>query len=709
MKARLLSISPIICFALFCGPEGRAQAVVGVTVENPVADQAYLVTEPDKLDKVAELEDVFSGKDHQYGFSLTPEGIVTATLRDGGELDLHTDATAFGTVTVTITAQDAAGGIASDTFKVTLRPLQMYVDANSPAAPEDQDGATWNTAYRHLQDGLREVVVEQEIWVAGGVYYPDVDAAGDSGLRSASFVMRKEISMYGGFAGSEANRDERNPSINLSILSGDIDQDDFQGPIATHARTQAGDQNNSYRVVDMSDCKNKDTLDGFVITAGRADVGPDHLNGAGVFAEHDVRITNCWITGNYAVNGGGLYIQDDDAIVSICRLSGNVAEQAGGAVSGRKGGAMIFNCEIRGNRAAEGGALYLGDVDFELANCVISGNCGETGGGAIHMADGKLIAVNCTLVGNHSAGVGGGLKVVKAGGDPKFKNVIIWGNHGGGSTTSSVASIHVGPEGKLPKISNSLVANSGGSAGWNGSAGEDEGGNLDLDPLCVFPIVPSIRPSEYGIFSLRADSPALEVGIQKHLFQDEPDLDRDGERQELISIDLAGNARMVGAEVDLGAYEFDPLLLLDSDGDGLSDLFELTHTGDPVILEALSDQDVDSSTALGEYLHGTNPTSGTTVPAAQVGTVNYLGTEYLTLTFVLDPAALQFVTYRVERCGDVGTLEIWHDDRTVQIASGASLDFPGLLEVTHRSLAPLGQERREFLRLRHIVINPASS
>ena len=626
MKARLLSISPVICFALFCGPEGRAQAVVG---------------DP------------------------------------------------------------------------------LFVDADTAAAPAEQDGTSWGTAYRYLQDGLNRAVAGQELWIADGVYYPDVDAAGDSGSRQRSFAMVPGVSMYGGFAGGEGLREERRPDRNLTILSGDIGQDDLQQPIATHVEPQSGDEDNSFRVVDMSACANGDTLDGFVITAGRADASPDYLDGAGVFCSENARIKNCWITGNYAAQGGGgLYIDGTKSFIAGCRVNGNVAIGTGGGVYARSGKIRFFNCAFRGNMASDGGGLFVGTVaDFKLINCAVSGNSALVGGGGIEVDGGKLVAANCTVAGNYSAGAGGGLKLSSAKGKaPTLRNVILWANHGGGSTTSSVASIYFSGKKATPKVTNSLVANSGGSAAWNGSGGSDGGENLDLDPHFLDPITPSARPTEQGFLNLLVHSPAIDAGLEAYLLADSADLDADADTQEFVPFDLDGRTRVVFAEVDLGAYEYSPQLLppvivgpQDSDGDGLSDEFERRHTGDPVLMEAMSDQDVDSSTALGEYLHGTDPTSGTTVPAVRLGTVNYLGTDYLTLTFNLDPAALQFVTYHVERCGDVGTLEIWHDDGTVEIASGPSLDFPGLLEVTHRSLAPLGQERREFLRLRHIVINPASS
>ena len=57
----------------------------------------------------------------------------------------------------------------------------------------------------------------EEVWVANGTYYPS-----STNQRSASFVLNDTVLVYGGFAGGELNLIDRNPPINIAILSGDI-------------------------------------------------------------------------------------------------------------------------------------------------------------------------------------------------------------------------------------------------------------------------------------------------------------------------------------------------------------------------------------------------------------------------------------------------------------------------------------------------------
>ena len=93
------------------------------------------------------------------------------------------------------------------------------------------NGATWGTAYKYLQDALAAVADGDEIWVAAGVYYPDEDEGGNvtDNDPMASFSLKtglKDVRIYGGFAGGETSRDQRDWDANLTVLSGDIEQND---------------------------------------------------------------------------------------------------------------------------------------------------------------------------------------------------------------------------------------------------------------------------------------------------------------------------------------------------------------------------------------------------------------------------------------------------------------------------------------------------
>ena len=83
-------------------------------------------------------------------------------------------------------------------------------------------------------------------------------------------------------------------------------------------------------------------------------------------------------------------------------------------------------------------------------------------------------------------------------------------------------------------IDHSLIAGSGGSANWDWALGLDDGNNLDADPLFV--------DLALGDLQLGLGSPAIDAG-DSTVFGGLP------------AYDLGGNLRIIGANVDMGAYE----------------------------------------------------------------------------------------------------------------------------------------------------------
>src|SRR5690242_9966911 len=89
-----------------------------------------------------------------------------------------------------------------------------YVNAGAPGA---NNGNSWADAYADLQAALAAAQQGDELWVAAGTYKPT-----NGTNRDLSFIMKTGVGIYGGFAGSETDRTQRNFNGNITILSGAI-------------------------------------------------------------------------------------------------------------------------------------------------------------------------------------------------------------------------------------------------------------------------------------------------------------------------------------------------------------------------------------------------------------------------------------------------------------------------------------------------------
>ena len=78
---------------------------------------------------------------------------------------------------------------------------------DSPLGNDANDGLTWTTALASPQTALDRAIPGDELWLAQGIYFPEVEA--NRPLPTASFFLRDGVSLYGGFAGTETSLEER--------------------------------------------------------------------------------------------------------------------------------------------------------------------------------------------------------------------------------------------------------------------------------------------------------------------------------------------------------------------------------------------------------------------------------------------------------------------------------------------------------------------
>ena len=264
-------------------------------------------------------------------------------------------------------------------------------------------GRSWADAFPELRDALNDSLVRNgtvnEIRVAAGIYHP----APPDGDRTETFRLRSGLALYGGFLGTETSRDQRNPDLNATILSGDLAGEDDTG---------GDDLENSYHVVTAEQVDETAVLDGFVITAGNADGDVPHNTGGGVNVfEADPTLRNCKFIGNaargFVGNGGGLASFLGRPLVIRCDFRQNYAERQGGAVFCSIRSARFIACRFIDNTAdRSGGGVYHFRRDLTFEDCLFEGNRAINSGGALHNREGNAVVTRCTFRDN--TGIRGG-------------------------------------------------------------------------------------------------------------------------------------------------------------------------------------------------------------------------------------------------------------------------------------------------------------
>lgn len=363
-----------------------------------------------------------------------------------------------------------------------------YVDATASGA---NNGTSWTDAYTSLNAAIVNTPAG-EIWVKAGTYYPGV-----SGVSSATFMLKDNVSILGGFNGTETINSQRDPLNNLTILSGDLDMSGT--PSAADA----------YHVVSTGNAGSTAVLDGFTIERGNAvgsgwdDRGGAIISNPSIGGALSPLITNCIIKNNYSLSSGGaVYI---------------VAYQPGGNSTGTK----FTNCIFHSNSSSDiGGAVYIsasGSLAFcipTFENCLFHNNSGLINSNIVAAVSGAGGEVhpqftNCTFAGN-------------------FANQEFSLNTNGENSTFDIYNCIIF---NLDMYSDALF-NVNNSNVYDSSPYVTGTGNIYANPLFVNPGADDYR--------LLCNSPCLNTGSGSY---------------PTLTTDLDGNPRVSGASVDMGAYE----------------------------------------------------------------------------------------------------------------------------------------------------------
>ncbi len=234
----------------------------------------------------------------------------------------------------------------------------------------------------------------------------------------------------------------------------------------------------------------------------------------------------------FNVKSGGLVLS------GLTLAHGNASGGSGGAIYSAPGSSLgIERCAFSLNSALEGGAI-LNDGLLRMENSTFSGNSGGYGGAL--QCRGPSTLVHCTISGNAAQNGGGG--IFNKGSSLTLNNCIVAGN------TPVVAGADI--YNQLAKL---VYAN----ANLVGIYFEDRANVAGPPPLVGDPLLAPF--GDYGFptptMPLTGLSPAIDAGGPTTL-----------------STDQRGHPRVIGATPDLGAVEFEELVVLNTADDGVGSL-----------------------------------------------------------------------------------------------------------------------------------------
>ena len=283
---------------------------------------------------------------------------------------------------------------------------RLYVDAGIAASGT---GVSWAQAYKTVWEALNTANActnITEVWVKAGTYYPMISSTVIATSRDSSLrILRNNIKLYGGFAGTETTLAGRtNITGNATVLSGDLGVANDSTDNAYHVMTIFS--------TSTSQIDSNTVVDGFTITDGNAtaggsftllgqgfnrqDGGGIYLGGAGAGNVCSPKLENDIITENSANYGGGVYVSGNSSgtcspVISACTFSLNYATVYGGGLvsfgAGKANMINIRNSTFTRNIAnlsgtvGGGAALYTREAQLTMTGCTVSLNKAQCGAG----------------------------------------------------------------------------------------------------------------------------------------------------------------------------------------------------------------------------------------------------------------------------------------------------------------------------------------
>ncbi|MDO9577197.1 MAG: T9SS type A sorting domain-containing protein [Candidatus Cloacimonadales bacterium] len=246
----------------------------------------------------------------------------------------------------------------------------------------------------------------------------------------------------------------------------------------------------------------------------------------------DFSNNSCLYEGFGDIGGGGMFctMSSSPYYLEDISFSNNSSGSNGGGICFNMVDAEMKNVYVTNNSALYyGGGIYFKMSDSELTNVLITNNTSELSGGGFSINGSFPILKNVNIIDNIS-NQGGGISIKIWG--PSLVNCILWNNEPEEIYCidfNSLANIITISYSDIQGGESGIITNNNGTVNWLD-------GNIDDNPLFL-------GLGEYP-YALQFDSPCIDAGTP------------DTTGLSLPEYDLAGNPRIFGGRIDMGAYEW---------------------------------------------------------------------------------------------------------------------------------------------------------
>lgn len=555
----------------FCGIQGTAYAGTGnisLSVENEGEDLSPMFMAP-----TANVGAGYTGGDWtlKMGSAAINKGTLTGLPVTLPNLDLA------GNDRVQQNKIDL-GAFESPYSSLEITPDEHNIIYVTEEGAGLKNGSSWDNAAQNLNLVLSAASImapKPVIWVAGGTY------TGDGTANTNAFTMQPGVSVYGGFAGTEAfdcDLSQRDFGANATVLDGQNSQRVLYQPADFTASTTAvwdGFVIEKGRITSSDNggakgagayIRKYGTLRNSIVRNDTVRCSSSEVYGGGIYAEN-TSLENCQVYGNYAhsttsygkVYGGGVYATNTSIDNFEIRNNYITAYYTGssyvhGAGAYLENAATISNSVIAGNTSlgdAGGVNLYGSSNRVSMTNCIVECNTANSEGGGVNARNADI--VNSIINNNTCSSYGAGINVVGSvtvtncnivnnsgygfynnGSGNVVYNTVIWGNKNNNASSNFYNN--------SGSISITYSAVEGGAAGGGNIQLASQNSGDGLHPMFVNPTQGVGTTYSGGDWHVMEGSALVNAGASDIALPEN---------------DLDGNVRIQNGKVDIGVYESD--------------------------------------------------------------------------------------------------------------------------------------------------------